>query len=328
MTITCSAKEYTFDVTNENFYAEKEISDFKNSIPSDIKDKLVNLSPEEADEAAKRYDLNFFVREITSAVKNNLASNISLFATITSMVIISGVFERLSVSLNVNDLNKTFKFCSTLAIVIATYTSQKSSFTIAVNLLKELTSIMTVITPFMEAIYISGGNTSLAAVNGTSIALTITIVEVIYSKILLPATAITLILCSVSAATDNKGLAYLSKSIRTLLTAGIVAIMALTSIALSLQSGLAASTDRFSQRAIRFALGSYIPLIGGYISESLSALTGSLSMIKQFAGTTGIVVLLLLILPPMISLIMTRKYIQTVASTVLKIPVYKGRWVK
>ena len=70
MTITCSAKEYTFDVTNENFYAEKEISDFKDSIPSDIKDKLVNLSPEEADEAAKHYDLNFFIQKITTAIKD------------------------------------------------------------------------------------------------------------------------------------------------------------------------------------------------------------------------------------------------------------------
>lgn len=306
MTVTCSAKEYSFNIADENFYAEKEISEFRESIPSEIKDKLGNLTPKESDKAAKHYDLNFFIQEITTAIKDNLSSTIYFFATVTSMVIISNVFERISDSLNTKDLNKSFRFCTTLAIVIAIYTVQKSSFNIGVNLLKALTSIMTVITPLMEAIYISGGNTSLAAVNGTSIALTITIVEVIYSKILLPATAITLVLCSISAATDNNGLIYLSKSIRNLLTAGIVAVMALTSIALSLQSSLAASADRFSHRAIRFALGNYIPLIGGYVSESLSAFTGSLSMIKQFAGTTGIIVLLLIILPPMISLIMTR----------------------
>ena len=183
---------------------------------------------------------------------------------------------------------------------------QKTSYTVASSLLKTLTSIMTLIVPIMETVYISAGNTSLAAVNGTSIALTLTIVETIYSKVLLPAAAVSLILCSVSAATDNKGLAYLSKTLRTLTTTAIVTIMALTSIVLSLQSGLAASADRFSQRAIRFALGSYIPLVGGSISESLSALTGSLSLIKQFAGTTGIVVLVIMIIPPLISLIMTR----------------------
>ena len=28
MTVTCSAKEYSFNIADENFYAEKEISEF------------------------------------------------------------------------------------------------------------------------------------------------------------------------------------------------------------------------------------------------------------------------------------------------------------
>ena len=306
LAVDCKAAEYTFIPSDNSFYAENEINDFISAIPDEIKEKTGDLSAEKADEAAQRYDFNFFLKEIISAINANIPSAISLFGTITSMVIISGIFERISESLNIKDLGKAFLFCSTLAIVIAFYGIQKTSFAAAENLLKTLTGIMTVISPLMEAIYISGGNISLAAVNGTSVTLTITIVEVIYSKILLPATTISLILCCVAAVTDNKGLAYLSKTLRILLTTAIVSIMALTSIALSIQSGLAVSTDRFSQRAIRFALGSYVPLIGGAVSESLSALTGSLSLIKQFAGTTGIVVLILMILPPVLSLILTR----------------------
>lgn len=293
-------------MSEEDFFAENEINNFTNSLPDDVRDKVGDISVSKANETADRYDLNFFLKEISSGINKHLPSAVSFFATVTSMVIVTGIFEKLSESLNTKDLGKAFYFCSSLSLVIAIYTMQKSSYTLAVGLLKTLTATMSLMAPLMEAVYISAGNTSLAAVSGTALTLTLTVVETIYTKVLVPAVSVSFILCTVSAASSNKGLAYLSKTIRGLITTAIVSVMALTSIVLSLQSGVAASADRFSQRAIRFALGNYIPLIGGSISESLSALTGSLSLIKQLSGTAGIVVLILMLLPPLISLILTR----------------------
>ena len=68
------------------------------------------------------------------------------------------------------------------------------------------------------------------------------------------------------------------------------------SIILNMQSGIASASDTFATKAIRFALGNYIPLIGGSVSESLSVVNGSIGIIKQGAGITGIIVLFLLIL--------------------------------
>ncbi len=304
MPLTVNAEDYTFDMSN--VMIENEIEQFSDAIPQSIRDKTTEISADMAEEAAEKYDFNFFLQEIISSAKDNLPSAISLFASISAIIIITAVFEKLSAAFSIGDCSKAYQFCSALCIVLSVYTVKNSSYTVAVTLLKTLCSIMTIMVPLMEAIYISAGNASLAQVSGTALTITLTVIETVYSKIMIPAVSVSFILSSVSAATGNSGIAYLSKTLRGMLTTAIVLIMSMTSIILSLQSGIAASADKFSARAIRFALGSYIPLVGGSLSESLSALTGSLGIIKQIAGTTGIVVIVLMLIPPLISLLMTR----------------------
>ena len=58
--------------------------------------------------------------------------------------------------------------------------------------------------------------------------------------------------------------------------------------------------DRLSFNAAKFAVSSYVPILGGYLSDGFDLLTASLVLVKNAVGATGVVVLLAVVLYPLL----------------------------
>lgn len=71
---------------------------------------------------------------------------------------------------------------------------------------------------------------------------------------------------------------------------------------LSLKGVLADSADSLASRSIRFLVGESIPIVGGVVSQSYSALFSSLKLIKSTAGVFGIFAVALTVMPSLVSL--------------------------
>ena len=95
-------------------------------------------------------------------------------------------------------------------------------------------------------------------------------------------------------------------ALRGIVTGALVLIMTLMSFVLSMQSGIASAADTFAAKTIKFALGSYLPIVGGTVADSFSMVSGSIGVIKQLSGAAGIVVIIIVLLPPLASLLVNR----------------------
>ena len=95
---------------------------------------------------------------------------------------------------------------------------------------------------------------------------------------------------------------FIGKSVGTIL--GLAAVLLGT--ALGAQSVLTASGDRLGFRTAKFVAGSMIPVVGSTVGDSLRTLAASVSMLRSTVGTAGIVVLVLLLLPTLVSLLLSR----------------------
>ena len=72
---------------------------------------------------------------------------------------------------------------------------------------------------------------------------------------------------------------------------------------ISIQGILGTAADTLGTRAIKFAASSFIPVVGGAMSEAYSTFFGSVSFIRSGVGAVGIVVLLFTVLSPLISVL-------------------------
>lgn len=66
---------------------------------------------------------------------------------------------------------------------------------------------------------------------------------------------------------------------------------------LSVQTFISSSLDNVSKRALRFAVSSFVPVVGGVLSETINAFSGSMELLKSGAGVFVIIASGFLFLP-------------------------------
>ncbi len=88
---------------------------------------------------------------------------------------------------------------------------------------------------------------------------------------------------------------------------------------LSIQSGVNRAADGLGVKTARFMIGSFVPIAGGALSESLTALLGSLDLLKTSVGMFGAVLVAVIVLPTLIELLLWRVtvYVLGIAADVL-----------
>lgn len=85
---------------------------------------------------------------------------------------------------------------------------------------------------------------------------------------------------------------------------------------LTIQGISAGKYDQISFKTTRFAIKSYVPIVGGYLGDGLDLVVLSSVLIKNSVGLAGIFVLIITIISPIITIIVLKLLLQLVSSIV------------
>ena len=302
--VSVSADEvYEFELNEADEKAEGIFEEFLESIPEDIKKELPDS---EYDTAFEEYDQEYYFEKIKESIKEAVGPSVKVVALLLGIVILSAVFNVFASNISGDKLKGVFSFCSSLCVALSIFYAMKTVFDTVKILLDTLSKTMLALIPAMETVYIQSGNLTSAAVTSTGINIMIGFTESLFSKIIEPCIYVAFILAVVGAVTKNSGIAFMVKSLRGLLTGGIIVVMTVMSFVLALQSSAAGAADTFTVKTLKFAIGNYLPIVGGTVAESFSLLSGSMGVIKQSCGTIGIAVMVVAFLPPFAVILMNR----------------------
>ena len=79
---------------------------------------------------------------------------------------------------------------------------------------------------------------------------------------------------------------------------------------------MGASFDSISIKSAKFALSSYIPILGGYLSEGFDIIMASCVLVKNALGLTAFLILLGIIITPIIKILLLSFSLKIVSSIV------------
>jgi len=253
-------KIYEFEIS-ESYESEADgaVSKFIESLPDEIKKEL----PESREPASfESFDVDFFVKKATDAVKKALVPTLKTVFVLLGTVILSAVFHIFSDTVTGGKLKNVFSFCSALCVALSVHGAMTAVFEAVGGLLKIISDTMLAIVPAMEAVHIASGNLTTAAVSATGVNLMIGFTESLFSRVISPAVYTAFILAVVSAVTKNAGVGFMSKTLRGLVGGAVIAIMALMTFVLALQTMGSNAQDNLTAKTVKFAMGAYIPIVG------------------------------------------------------------------
>ena len=178
-------------------------------------------------------------------------------------------------------------------------------FTIVTDSMEKVGAFFSSLIPLFSAITLSGGGNYTAAGQSLAMATTVSI----FSRVITPLFTVLLsamLAFSLLSSFGISGTERLVMSMKRNLLLLISAVGAVILATVSLQTLLSSPRDTAAMRAVRHLAGSMLPVVGGTVSASLSALWSGLSLAKGVVGVGGIAAILGMLLSPLLSLLVYR----------------------
>ncbi len=291
----------------------KDYEGMKNSIDGDIAKYLPDgvLSSESAED-----ELNQAVSELSSfdyiaaiigeILAFTVKDTLSLVFSICGLLVLSSVLGALADTVSSNSLSKALSLICGLAITAAIITLQYPRFEYISQFFDNMSNFMKGLIPLMCTVYAVGGNINTATVSGAALMLFIDIFQNFYAKTLFSVIGICFACAICSAVTPMDGFSSISKFVKKTYGFILSLIMIVFTALFSAQSELAAAADNAATKATKYMVGSFVPVVGGTAGESLKVLSSSVGYLKTNIGVLGIIVIIIILLPVLLTLSVTR----------------------
>lgn len=319
----CSCENVAYATSQDEDEIDEQINDSVNSILDDIDfsalTRLVELINSNGSDVLSFDDVLSEIKAVLSGESDDFFERIfdillksagryflgflPSFITIILLCILKNMLGSLTGDFLNHSTTEIVHIVCYLAVVIILSTGVMSVAKEVSNTIELLYTLLEVLFPILltllstlGATTVVGGYTSLTAVLGSVILKMIT-------SVILPIFVASIVFCVVGGVSKSVKLDKLTKLLRSASTWLIGIVFGLFASFLTLQGVSGGITDKFGFGVAKFAISSYVPILGGYLSDGLDILTASVVLVKNAIGYTGAIVLCAIVLLPIVKVV-------------------------
>ncbi len=276
---------YCYDNIEE--YITPEMNEY---LPSDVIDE----------NSVIRYES--LIDVIISGVCASLERVLRNLFIILGAVILSATFSIFSNTICSAGIKNCFSFLSSACIAIMVFGILLGIWNDMSELLTDIDTFMTGVTPVTTLLYSMGGNVTTAAVNNTAMSIILTVFEKICYYGIRPMLQICFGFSVVSVLSGSVNLRPVSGFVRKTYTTVLVFSISMMTCILSLQNLLSRSGDTLAMKTVKFASASSVPLVGGCLSEATETVASGIGAIRTTFGVLAIIAVLIMVLPELLTM--------------------------
>ena len=281
------------DVINE--FNSKKTNIF--SIES-IKGKVYSII---SGESAVNYT-NFFA-SLCSNLVELVAKYLPMISIIIGIGVISNLLNGIKSKFNeksTGDLISLVCFLSVCVLVIGIITNLTKSTGNAIN---SMVTQMNVLFPILLTLMIGLGANASAGAFKPIVAIISTYVADFFNYFILPLFMISFVFGIISNMSDNVKLDKFNSFISSLFKWSVGLVFTLFFAIFSLQGIAVGSFDSLSIRTTKYTIKSYVPVMGGYLSDGMDLIMSSTLLIKNAVGLVGVLMIISTILSPLLEIV-------------------------
>ncbi len=310
LVLPAGAEDAEGDLGAVSAEVKEEWDAFRDAIPEEIADllpadffsedmELVGGSVREASA------LTTVFRTVGKAFGLTFAESLALLARICGILVLSCTF-RVAVGEKKSEVGTAISLMASLAIVLMILGGEQTKFSRIEYFFDTVRALSVALIPLTGALYAMGGNVGAAVANHGVMSGFLVLLETACSGVAVPLACVLMALALLDAVTGKSTLQSLAVLIKRTFTLGLSFFMMLLTFVLGLQHTLAKGSDTLALRTVRFAAGSFLPVVGGSVSEALRTVSGSVEYLRGTVGVGGILVVFFIFLPTFLSTLLTR----------------------
>ena len=242
---------------------------------------------------------------------------ISFLPYICLMIAISLLYSMVSTNTKIKSIGDVVHFVCFGAIVVISISCVTHLISITTACAGHIKGQMEVVFPLLLTLMTAlGGNASVGIYQPAMAVLSGAIIS-LFTNILIPILTFKIIFTIISNISTNikfnKFADFFGSTFKWIMGSALTIFTAF----LSIQGLMAGSVDGISIRTAKYTIKSGVPLIGGFLSDGVSVLMLSCSLIKNAIGVSGLLVLFCVIIVPILKIIVM-SLLMKLASAILE----------
>lgn len=279
-------------------------------------DSLFSLLPEEGRELLEEQgvdsvtpeallDLSFW--DLLAAgwnrIGETLTAPLGLLAASVGVILLCALLQSMQSSFQGGTLERVFSAVSTLCISTVIMLPVTGLIRQICELLDTMSRFLLGFVPVYLGILTASGKPVSAAAYGTGVMGAAQVVAQLSATVLAPLLGIYLAFCLIGGASPEIHVDSIAKTVQSAVIAVLGLLLTVFVGLLSVQGVIAASADTLTMKTARFAVGSFLPVVGGALAEALSTIQSCMGVVRSVVGGFGIAAIAAAFLPPVLTVL-------------------------
>lgn len=302
---------------------EQEVSTFnENQVKmfslGNIKDKIVDIINGE-----QAVNYNTMLEVVIHVLLQLIIQYVPMFSLIIGIGVIASLLGQIKSKFNEKSTSDIVHFVCFCLIVVIMATSVKKLISSTTSTINQMQNITGSLFPIILTIMTGVGAVSSVGVFQPVLAVMSNVISTIIFKAVVPIFIFTFVLNIIGHLSNNVKLDKFNSFLSSLFKWLIGITFTIFFAVISIQGISAGAFDSVSLRTAKFTISSYVPVMGGYLSQGMDLILASGVLIKNSIGLVGILIIISSILSPILEIVVFSLMLKAVSAIIQ--PLNNGR---
>lgn len=287
-----------------------EIYDIKSSLitntHTDIEQIFPGYDPENIIKTLAKgnadVSLGGIIARLVRYIFKEIYTNFGIIIKIFILAILCSLLKNMQTSFLKDSVGELAFYTCYIVIVSLLLVSYKYSVELVVNVIDNMVAFMHATIPSLIVFLATSGNIVSAGILKPITIATAETSAVLIKSIVIPLiyfTFITSILCNIS---ESVHITKIRDTFKQLCNWSIGIIITVFVAIISIQGALGATVDGVSSKTAKYAIGTFVPIVGKYLADAADAVVGCGLIIKNAAGVAAMIGIITVCLIPILKI--------------------------
>jgi len=261
------------------------------------------------------YSLSFHdvLKMILDSLLYDFKKLIPMLSTIFTIAIFSNLLSQFKGKSD-KSIENIIHFICYSAVIVLVCTSITTLVNLSSSIITGMQTQMEITFPIILTLMASVGNTVSVSIYQPTMAVLSGAIVNVFSYIILPIFLISFVISVVGNLSNNVKLNKFSSLLNDIFKWVIGFVFTIFTGLMAIKGISPGSYDSVSIRTTKYALKTYIPIVGGYLSDGFNLIMASSVLIKNAVGTAGILLIFLSVLSPLITILVFKWAIHLISA--------------
>lgn len=239
---------------------------------------------------------------VKDAFTKEIRENIKIFSKLLILVLLCAILKTLQDSFS-SDVGEMAFYASYILMVFLIVESFKTVMSVANIALGAMSDFMIAIFPVLITMMASSGAPTSATVYNPVVMTTVTVMNIVIKNFLLPLIFFYTVLNIINNISEKNKISNLCSLIKKSCEWSMGIMLTIFVAVMGIQGVASSSFDGVIGKTTKFAVGNFVPVVGGMLSDALDSVVSCSVLIKNSVSLVGIIVIIIMMSIPMIKLI-------------------------